>query len=401
MILLKILIFLVPAAVTLSSCQPPLPENIDTLFTDWFVHADTSSKRILQSINLSSRTLDSLATTAREKKSGYKTNAVKLFDRNGTEYTLGYAAPANPVPDSLYPLLIYLHGGIGTTRSDKGEQAYEMFRFLADTIALFLASPSSNRTAPWWSAAGLNRILTTVRYMTLHFPIDPDRIFLAGVSDGATGCYAAANTICGPFAGFMAISGYGGILPKLGIELYPSNIMQRPIYNINAGKDHLYPVTIVEQFLDWLGEEGVSVKRKIYTEEEHGFAYREKEKGTFAEIIHFWRRPHRDMVSWTIVKDLPNVADNLLSWSSGNREQRRQIVAFWKKDTLNMRLQGINSFTFISNRRNSDKLFFKSTGGEVKPLKLQRENTAHKLDLLQHLCFPELKERYVYQIDLE
>jgi len=113
--------------------------------------------------------------------------------------------------------------------------------------------------------------------MTLHYPINPDKVFLAGVSDGATGCYAVANTMCGPFAGFIAVSGFGGMLPQMGIQLFPSNIMQRPIYNVNAGKDRIYPIEEVRKFLDWLTNSGVAIERKEYPDELHGFDYRGKE----------------------------------------------------------------------------------------------------------------------------
>ncbi len=287
-------------------------------------------------------------------------------------------------------------------RTDKGEFAFEMFRFLADTIDLFLASPSANRAVPWWTHAGLNRILKTVRYMTLNFPIDPDRIFLAGVSDGATGCYAAANCICSPFAGFIAVSGFGGMLPRVGMELYPSNIMQRPIYNVNAGKDHLYPITVVQKFLDRLEEQGVYVKRKIYPDEEHGFEYREKEREALVGIINTWRKPSRDNISCIISEKVPNLSDNLLSWTVCTNSERSSIniLCYWKHDTLIFRSQELCSFSMISNKKKDSKLFFETKNGTVKVLKLQKPGAEQYLALMQHFCTPKVQDVGIASINL-
>lgn len=392
---------LITGILLFSSCQSPLPENIDAIFADWFINPTAEKREKLVSIKLSVKTLDSLARLVKSREIKTGKFSCKLYDRDGTESILGFATPGTIAVNSLYPLVIYLHGGIGTTRNDKGRDAYEMFRFLADTIDLFLASPSGNRAAFWWSEKGLERILKTVRYMTLHFPIDPDRIFLAGVSDGAAGCYAAANAIAGPFAGFIAISGYGGILKGLGIELHPSNLMQRPIYHINAGKDRLYDPQTVEQFLNWLEQNGVPVKRKFYPEEEHGFEYREKEKATLAEIINTWQRPGRETISWTVAKGASNRADNLLQWEiCGNKDVQR-IIAYWQQDTLNVKTNGICSFTMISDRKATGKLFYKKLKGEVETLRPVKLNTSLYLDLMQHYCFAGIVEKTLFQITTE
>ena len=188
------------------------------------------------------------------------TFAQSLFDSTGVEYTLGWKTPARIRQDTTYPLIIYLHGGTSTQLITKGEKAYDMLSPLADSFKLFLASPSANRFTPWWSPQGIWRILQTLRFMTLRYPINPAKVFLAGVSDGATGCYAVANTACGPFAGFFAISGFGGMLPQVSMDLIPANIMQRPIYNVNAGKDRIYAIAQVKMFLNWLMARGVRVE---------------------------------------------------------------------------------------------------------------------------------------------
>ena len=151
-------------------------------------------------------TIDSLVKSVRQNSRPGTTSLV-LADTVGNPFTVGIETPRRIQKYTSYPCVIYLHGGIGTDRNDKGVAAYKMLSMLNDSLQVFIASPSANRTTPWWSPAGLSRILQTLRYMALHYPVNPDKIFLAGVSDGATGCWAAANCIAGPFAGFFPTVG--------------------------------------------------------------------------------------------------------------------------------------------------------------------------------------------------
>jgi hypothetical protein len=167
-------------------CQNNHPAAVTAeQFQQWFVGTtDRPPERFFQ---VTESEIDSFCRYFRclsQPESG----CVVLSDTTGKPYSVGYRTPHTFRHDSTYPCIIYLHGGTGTSLTNKGELAYEMLDMLTDSMKLFLVSPSANREALWWSAAGLSRILQTLRYMTLHFPINPDKVFLVGVSDGATGC---------------------------------------------------------------------------------------------------------------------------------------------------------------------------------------------------------------------
>ncbi|MBD3243133.1 MAG: hypothetical protein GF331_21255, partial [Chitinivibrionales bacterium] len=319
------------------------------LYARWFVRPTQARTDSLQQLDLLQ--LREAVTYALEETAGAPgPGAVRLVDPSGTEYTIGYTAPATMQPGARYPLIIYLHGGIGGASDTKGERAYEMLLPLADSLPLLLASPTATRAAPWWSADGLARILQTLRYMSLHYPVDSARVILAGVSDGATGCYAAANAMCSPFAGFIAISGFGGMLPSLGMPLAPGNLMQRPIYNVNGDKDHLYPARAVEQFLNELERQGVGILRTRYPEEGHGFDYREREYPRLVQLVRSWRRPaERKGIAWRILAGVPNRADNLVSWSTqADLSGLPAINAYWHNGRLVVTSLGIDGFTFVA-----------------------------------------------------
>ena len=319
------------------------PELTSERFSRWFIDASQKTEDTIAALKIPVGAWDSLSAASRQS-AGLPPGASTaiLRDSSGLTYTLGWKTPVSFRRDTTYPLIIYLHGGIGTQLTTKGEKAYEMLSPLGDSLSLFLASPSANRYAPWWSASGLYRIMQTLRFMSLHCPINPDKVFLAGVSDGATACYAVANAMCGPFAGFIAVSGFGGMLSNFGFQLYPSNIMQRPIYSVNAGKDRLYPLEEVDKFLDWLANNGVSVERKYYPYEQHGFDYRDKEFGKLASCIRTWNKPSTNRsISWTFSPGLPNCPDNIVSWRLSTGSSSPQVNAYWRGDTLQLNSSGV------------------------------------------------------------
>jgi hypothetical protein len=270
---------------------------------------------------------------------------------------------------------------------------------LVDSCEAFLASPTATRSVPWWSPMGVERILQTVRFMALHFPIDPERIVLAGVSDGALGCYASATLVPGPFAGFIAISGNGAILPSLGVPLTPGNLMQRPIYNVNAGHDRLYPVEQVGAFLDALRGQGVDVERRVYPDEDHGFDYRDREMGALAARVRSWRRPaERRGISWRLLPGYPCRADNLVSVEYDPAVAGLPgLNAYWDQRRLVVRSTGIRSFTFRASPLDRPPVVVANGRPEARSKDVSARLEA-VLEAVQQSCLPALPSDALYSV---
>jgi acetyl esterase/lipase len=386
------------------SCQSKISSENATVdwFADSFITPSLFRNEAGKPKSIPLTLFDSLTTLVNQLKSKSPGDfSAILKDSSGDEYAMGYCAPPNIRTDTTYPLIIYLHGGTGSLLTTKGTKAFDMLRPLADTFALFLASPSANRNVPWWSPTGIARILQTLRFMTLHYPINPDKIFLAGVSDGATGCYAAANLIAPPFAGFFAISGFGGMLPQVGIRLNPENIMQRPIYNVNAGKDRIYDIAQVNGFLDWLLSKGARVTRKEYPDEMHGFDYRAKEFGTIAMYVRTWSRPTMFRgINWTFTPGFPNIVDNLPYYETAASARSAHMSAFWKEDTLEITEEGIAKAIVSFPTIKKPKIFARINGAAPRAFPASRPDAALLFLTMQHDCFPFSGEKTAYQINI-
>jgi hypothetical protein len=380
--------------------QVAMPPVAADQFARWFVTPSPALTDSLTSYKGIAAALDSLAQAAKKAHEGpCGAFTAILTDSFQSSYTLGWKTPAKIRRDTLYPLIVYLHGGTSTAKTTKGELAYDMLSRLGDTFNLFLASPSANMETPWWSAGGMSRVLQTVRFMTLCYPINPDKIFLAGVSDGATGCYCAANTICSPFAGFFAVSGYGGMLFSLGIKLHPQNLMQRPVLNINAGKDRIYPFAEVMKFVAWLENNGVTVEHREYPEENHGFDYREKEFGNLARLIRTWSRPAgQRSVSWTFIPGFPNVPPNCIAWETLAGAEDPAIKAFWANETLQVSAKGIKTAVVTFAQTQGAAIYVSVNGSNPKKIRPAEADAGLALSSALHQLLPQAVHQPTYRI---
>jgi predicted peptidase len=213
------------------------------------------------------------------------TSPLQFKDEIGL-WDIGFILPKK-MSTSPQPLIVYLHGGIGTSRTDKGDYADTMYSFIQDSFPVILASPSGNRNAPWWSQAGLARIFGTVQVMKQLFNIDSSRIFLAGVSDGATALFAVASQENHPFAGFIGASAYPLMYNnQLDFDLLKTT----PFFMYISGKDRLYPTEPVINYYDLMKSKGIHIDYKLYENEEHGFDYKLNEREFIISLLSKWSK---------------------------------------------------------------------------------------------------------------
>ncbi len=211
---------------------------------------------------------------------------LSLSDSAGP-WNLGFSTPTVLENDSTYPLIVYLHGGIGTSRTDKGDKAYEMFTFIQNEFPSIIASPSGNKNAPWWSEMGIQRIYTTVSIMQKHFPIDPNRIYLSGVSDGATGLFPVALQPNHPFAGFIGAAGYPVVF---GDQIRKSRPTTTPLYLYISENDRLYQTAKIVDYYQKLQRDSIPISYKVIKLAEHGFDYRKNEKENIIKLLKSWNK---------------------------------------------------------------------------------------------------------------
>lgn len=143
-------------------------------------------------------------------------------------------------PTRQYPLLVYLHGGIVSIDafrdSDPGVTEEPVFKAAPDAIILY---PFGRSTFGWVNQkAALTSVLTMIDDVTKRYNVDQRRIYLGGMSNGATAAFWYATQHTNQFASFYAFAP-GTELPAGTID-YGRISPAAPLYSVSAKDDSVY-----------------------------------------------------------------------------------------------------------------------------------------------------------------
>src|SRR4026208_1364533 len=151
----------------------------------------------------------------------------------GQSYALALSVPLTYQPSRGYALIVCLHGA-GFT----GDVYLERWqaRLGEDYI---LACPTYPAGA-WFTRRAEDLVLATIRHVRQRYHLDPDRIFLTGMSNGGIGAWVIGMHDAPLFAGIAPMAG------GLDNVLMPflANLRSTPIYIIHGAKDQVMPVEL-------------------------------------------------------------------------------------------------------------------------------------------------------------
>ena len=163
--------------------------------------------------------------------------SVRVQDRT---YSFGLYAPDTYRPTKDYGLVICLHGA-GFT----GDAYLE--RWQSRLGGEYILACPTLRDGSWWTREAEDLVLAVIRHLQSRYRIDPDRIFLTGMSNGGIGAYLIGLHHAPLFAGVapMAAGLDDVLLPLL------ENFRDTPLYIIHGTHDQVMPVglsrTIVKE----------------------------------------------------------------------------------------------------------------------------------------------------------
>lgn len=183
---------------------------------------------------------------------------VGLFDSGGARADGGrgfaFYVPERYTPERDWPLVVALHGGGGNGRDFLWTWLRE-----ARSRGCLLLAPSSHGST--WSFAGADvdatRLANLVAWLGERWRIDPKRILLTGLSDGAT-----YTVLCGLQAGapYTALAPGAGVLhPANGANGNLGRARGVPIYLIHGAQDWMFPVALARAARSVLEEAGAAL----------------------------------------------------------------------------------------------------------------------------------------------
>jgi predicted esterase len=295
------------------------PPTVDAAFQKfWSAHNPDDAAKNAAAIVSSGLPFDeALAKVKRGRpySSQVKRGLVHLQRRSVIgEFFYDLGVPDTYDPARTYQVRVQLHGGVmmretSQPRSGRGGSGITLPG--AEQIYLM---PAAGRDAPWWSRAQIENLDAILDSVKRTYNVDENHVVAAGVSDGATGLYYVAMRDTTPFASFLPLNGFMMVLAndRVGVdaELFPTNLLNKPLFIVNGGEDPLYPIRSVEPYVGHLRGSGVKVDYHPRPEAGHNTAWWPEMKDTFETFVREHpRNPYPDTVTWEAAdRDLPSRA---------------------------------------------------------------------------------------------
>ena len=277
-------LFLMVGLTDLSVAQPaaPVPESLSSQV---FRYLDTTNgdeaDRLLRKIQLHPEASIERVTRMIQTERIYDTQPIgtlsdERIHSQGRMYPLALSIPLTYQPSRGYGLVVCLHGA-GFT----GDVYLERWQSrLGDDY--ILACPTYASGA-WFTKGAEDLVLATIQQVGSRYHVDPDRIFLTGMSNGGIGTWLIGMHHAPLFAGLAPMaSGLDEVLMP-----FLANLRNTPVYIIHGAKDQVMPVELSR-----------SISREL-TSLGYPHIYREHQREHAMAGGHYFPREELpDLVSW-------------------------------------------------------------------------------------------------------
>jgi predicted esterase len=247
---------------------------------------------------------------------------------NGEERRYGLYVPESYQPTKAYSLILCLHGA-----GFDGDSYLERWKPRLGERYL-LACPSIEAGA-WWTREGEDLVLAVLGEVMRDYHVDPDRVFLTGMSNGAIGTYLIGLNHPDRFAALIPMA---GALPGSLLALL-DNARTTPLYLIHGAHDQVIPVRFSQAVEAYLKKRGYRV---VYREHDqmhpmaggHFFPrdelpalvdWLEKQVRTAAprEVTVVRDRDHPGRAYWIRIDEIAPEAGSLWASETDPEEERR------------------------------------------------------------------------------
>lgn len=176
-------------------------------------------------------------------------------------------------PLQAWPLILYLHGA-----GERGDNLDNLktgglpkrLEGQTDFPAIVL-SPQGNGEYEFWAKDQMvNSLLMLMQEVQSRYSIDPNRIYLTGVSAGGNGTWEIGVRHPDLFAALVPVAGYFGYPFTV-----PENICDLkdvPVWAFHGAKDETIPIDAEESLVNALKACGGNVQFTVYPDDGHGIS---------------------------------------------------------------------------------------------------------------------------------
>ena len=245
-----------------------LPARSDWVADFYAAEREEDRRAILDSLDLSSFSFEELhralsGPPRRERPVATGLVTGHTVDERGERFPYSLMVPPTYDAAEPHPVVVLLHGTVSRKkpRRSRARQSIDEELIIENVIQVF---PSSWTEAKWWTPAQSDNLERILARLKASYNVDTNKVFLVGISDGATGGFYQSATNPSAFAGFVSVIGYPGVLKGSRVYLkenvYPINLRALRILAFNTEKDALYPVDKMQFYVDAFREIGVDIE---------------------------------------------------------------------------------------------------------------------------------------------
>ncbi len=227
---------------------------------------------------------------------------VQKLTRHADTGDFPYTVDVPPTYDPAvkYQVRVQLHGGV--MRPDPAARGDGSIGALAGAEQIYIL-PQSWTEAQWWAPPQADNVPAILDSVKRTYNVDENRVVMSGVSDGGTAAFYFAMRDATSYASFLPLNGHILVLANrdLGVRgaLFPHNLINKPFFIVNGGKDRLYPAASVEPLLTHFKDGGLDLVYKPQPEAGHNTAWWPEMKEPFEAFVREHPRvPHPARLTW-------------------------------------------------------------------------------------------------------
>jgi len=183
-----------------------------------------------------------------------------------------------------YPFILFMHGAgeIGPRLDILKDQVIPKLIEDGEDYPFIIASPQLNYGQFWDEEPDL--VANFIVQLQSEFPIDPDRIYITGLSLGGSGAWHFALAYPEVPAAVVSMAGFY----NYGSDAAPSNICDVasiPFWVVHGGQDEIVPLAWEQSLVDALTECGGEAQFTIYPDANHDQTF---ERGFAEPALYAW-----------------------------------------------------------------------------------------------------------------
>jgi poly(3-hydroxybutyrate) depolymerase len=208
--------------------------------------------------------------------------------------------PESYDPARKWPVRVQLHGGVARPF---GQRRQRRPNGIAGSMPQIYVSPYAWNEAQWWQANQVDNIRNVLDKLKREYNVDESRIYITGFSDGGTGAFFFGMRDPTMFSAIMPLHGNMAVLgnPSIAVDgqMYPGNLVNRPMFATNGGNDPLYPASRMAPMMEMLQRAGVPMLYRPLPNAGHEMSWWPAERDGFERFIaEHPRQAHPARLSW-------------------------------------------------------------------------------------------------------